>query len=86
MRVSPTPPAGLQTLVQSIAERVGRHLERRGAPVRDAENSYLALGGGRRDGEDTLRELQGILPVSSWVRSAMHHPKSGVVTAGKSHD
>jgi hypothetical protein len=83
MRVSPTPPAGLQTLVQSIAERVGRHLERGGAPVRDAENSCLAL---EADGEDTLRELQGILPVSAWVRSAMHHPKSGVVTPGKSHD
>jgi hypothetical protein len=31
--------ADLQTLMQSMAERVGRHLERRGVLVRDAENS-----------------------------------------------
>jgi hypothetical protein len=75
--------AELQTLMQSIAERVGRHLERRGVLVRDAENGYLAL---EADGEDTLRELQGGLPVSSWVRSARNHPKYRVVSSGKSHE
>jgi len=71
--------ADLQTLMQSIAGRVGRHLERRGVLVRDAENSYLAP---EADGEDTLRELQGVLPVSSWVGPTMNHPKSRVVSAG----
>ena len=32
----------LQTLIERISERVGRHLERGGLLVRDAENAYLA--------------------------------------------
>ena len=35
----------LQTLIERISERVGRHLERRGLLVRDAENAYLEWDG-----------------------------------------
>jgi hypothetical protein len=45
-------------LVQTISERIGRHLERRGVLVRDAENSYLALESAE-EGEDALKDLQG---------------------------
>ena len=38
----PAPTAtDLQTLIERISERVGRHLERQGLLVRDAENAYL---------------------------------------------
>ena len=43
--------AELEALVQSVSERVGRHLERQGLLVRDAENGYLAL---EPKGEDAL--------------------------------
>lgn len=39
----PPSPAELQQLVQTIAERIGRSLERQGLIVRDMESSYLAL-------------------------------------------
>jgi len=48
----------LQALVQRIAERLGKHLERRGLLVRDAESSFLALGEESGD-ENALAELQG---------------------------
>jgi hypothetical protein len=50
-------PAELQALVQRLAERVGRHLERRGILVRDSENSLLALEPDAD--EDALPGLQG---------------------------
>ena len=44
---APAPtPAGLQALLERIAHRVGRHLERRGLLVRDAESAYLQWDGG----------------------------------------
>lgn len=52
---SPTP-AELDTLLQQITARVGRHLERRGLLVRDLESSHLA----RAPGDDAaLEHLQG---------------------------
>ena len=44
--------------MQRIAERLGKHLERRGLLVRDAESSFLALGEESGD-ENALAELQG---------------------------
>jgi hypothetical protein len=44
----------LEVLVQSLSERVGRHLERRGLLERDAENGYLAL---EPQGEEALAQL-----------------------------
>jgi len=44
LRFVPLPaptPAALQALLERIAHRVGRHLERRGLLVRDAESAYL---------------------------------------------
>ena len=38
--------AGLQALLERITHRVGRHLERRGLLVRDAESAYLQWDGG----------------------------------------
>jgi hypothetical protein len=49
-------PAELQALVERLAERVGRHLERRGILVRDSENSHLALEPDAE--EDVLPGLQ----------------------------
>jgi hypothetical protein len=51
----------LQGLVQQISERLGRHLERRGLLVRDAQSSYLELGSpdaGEAE-ENALSDLQG---------------------------
>ena len=43
-RIAPPREAELQALVERLAERVGRALERQGILARDAENSYLELG------------------------------------------
>jgi hypothetical protein len=44
LRRVPAPMAAeLQALVQTISERIGRRLERKGVLVRDEESSYLAL-------------------------------------------
>ena len=42
-RIAPPSAAELQALVERIAERIGRALERQGVLARDAESSYLAL-------------------------------------------
>ena len=42
-RVGPPSEAELQVLVERLAERIGRTLERQGVLARDAESSYLAL-------------------------------------------
>jgi Putative transposase len=56
-RVSPPNREELQALVERIGERTGRHLERKGLLVRDAESSHLAFEPG---GEDSaLADLQG---------------------------
>ena len=41
-RIAPPGEAELQALVERLAERIGRALERRGVLVRDAESSYHA--------------------------------------------
>jgi hypothetical protein len=43
-RIAPPSEAELQRLVERVAERIGRALERQGVLVRDAEGSYLELG------------------------------------------
>jgi Putative transposase len=43
-RMAPPGEAELQALVERLAERVGRALERRGVLARDAESTYLELG------------------------------------------
>lgn len=52
-RIASPSAAELQALVERIAERIGRALERQGVLARDAESSYLALepdaGGGMDD-------------------------------------
>jgi hypothetical protein len=56
-RVRPPNREELQTLVSRIGERIGRHLERKGLLVRDAEHSHLAF---EPTGEDNaLADLQG---------------------------
>src|ERR1700693_1352634 len=58
-RRAPAPTAAeLQTLVQTISERIGRRLERTGKLVRDDESSYLALDL-EGEGEDAMKDLQG---------------------------
>jgi hypothetical protein len=58
-RKVPAPTAAeLQALVQTISERIGRHLERTGKLVRDEESAYLALDS-EEEGEDALKDLQG---------------------------
>lgn len=58
-RKVPAPSAAeLQILVQTISERIGRHLERTGKLVRDEQSSYLALDS-EGEGEDALKDLQG---------------------------
>jgi ribosomal protein S27E len=47
----------LQTLVQRISERIGRHLERKGLLVRDLDRRHLALEPG--DTADAFTDLQG---------------------------
>ena len=47
----------LQELVERMAVRIGRQLERRGILVRDAESSYVEAGA--QSEEDGLAELQG---------------------------
>ncbi len=51
----------LEELVQRIAERIGRQLERRGVLVRELETSYLDLGsaGSAEASGDALTDLQG---------------------------
>ena len=59
--------AELTRLTQTLARRIGRHLERQGLLERDAENSYLA-----GDGLPSLSRLLGSrLPVHvlTWVRA-----------------
>ena len=55
-RVKAPERAELEALVQSLSERVGRHLERQGLLERDAENGYLAL---EPQGEDALAPVLG---------------------------
>jgi hypothetical protein len=56
-RVAAPTPRELQALVQQISERLGRHLERQGILVRDAESSHLAF---EPEGEEgALADLQG---------------------------
>ncbi len=43
-RIAPTCAAELQALVERLARRVGRSLEREGLRVRDTENAFLELG------------------------------------------
>jgi hypothetical protein len=43
-RIAPPREAELQTLVERLAERVGRSLERQGLLVRDTENEFLEFG------------------------------------------
>jgi len=43
-RIAPQSQAALQALVEQLAKRVGRSLERRGLLVRDAENDFLEFG------------------------------------------
>jgi hypothetical protein len=58
----------IQALVQRLSERLGRHLERRGWLVRDAESSHLNFE--PRAADDGLADLQGRSPTASrWVRS-----------------
>jgi hypothetical protein len=45
-RIAPPSLAELQALVELLAERIGRALERQGVLARDAESSYLELGAG----------------------------------------
>jgi hypothetical protein len=47
----------IQALVQRLSERLGRHLERRGLLVRDAESSHLNFE--PRAEDDGLADLQG---------------------------
>jgi len=49
-RIEPPRQEELQALVERLAERIGRALERRGVLARDADNSYLELdlAAGRR--------------------------------------
>ncbi|MBL8201475.1 MAG: transposase, partial [Chromatiales bacterium] len=55
-RVPPPTTAELDALLQQITARIGRHLERRGLLVRDAESAYLD----RATGDDAaLEHLQG---------------------------
>lgn len=59
LRFVPLPaptPAALQGLLERIAQRVGRHLERRGVLVRDAESTYLQWDEAR---DSPLDELLG---------------------------
>jgi hypothetical protein len=59
LRFVPVPapsPAELQGLVQRIAERIGRSLERSGLITRDIENAYLAFDPGE---EATINGLLG---------------------------
>jgi hypothetical protein len=55
-RVKAPEQSELEALVQSVSERVGRHLERQGLLERDAENGYLAL---EPEGEDALAPVLG---------------------------
>jgi hypothetical protein len=55
-RVKAPERAELEALVESLSERVGRHLERQGLLERDAENGYLAL---EPEGEEALAPVLG---------------------------
>ncbi len=58
----------IQALAQRLSERLGRHLERRGWLVRDAESSHLNFE--PRAEDDGLADLQGRSPTASrWVRT-----------------
>jgi hypothetical protein len=43
-RIAPPSEVELQALVERVAQRIGRALERQGILARDAESSYLDLG------------------------------------------
>jgi hypothetical protein len=45
-RIAPPGLAELQALLERLAERIGRALERQGILARDAESSYLELARG----------------------------------------
>jgi hypothetical protein len=66
-RVKAPERAELEALVQSLSERVGRHLERQGLLERDAENGYLAL---EPEGEEALAPVLGSSIVPTASRSA----------------
>src|ERR1700722_12697270 len=51
--------AELQTLVQTISERIGRRLERTGKLGRDDESSYLNLDSDGEGEDAVLKDLQG---------------------------
>jgi len=60
LRFVPLPaptPAALQGLLERIVHRVGRHLERRGLLVRDAESAYLQWDDERASPLDDLLGL-----------------------------
>ena len=57
-----TDPPYFRALVQRIAVRLGRHLERRGLLVRDTENSFLALSSEESADENALADVQGAYP------------------------
>jgi len=50
--------AELSQLTHTIAHRIGWFLERQGLLVKDAEQSYLALGPSEQDPEDSMHQLQ----------------------------
>ena len=54
-----TAAAELQTLVQTISERIGRRLERTGKLVRDDESSYLTQDSDGEGEDAVLKDLQG---------------------------
>ena len=66
-RVKAPERAELEALVHTVSERVGRHLERQGLLVRDAENGYLAL---EPEGEDALAPVLGSSIAPTGSRSA----------------
>jgi ribosomal protein S27E len=65
----------LQALVQQIGRRLGRHLERRGVLVRDAENSHLGPRSAALDGQSFR-----LTPVTR-----IRHPPSRAGMAGCVH-
>jgi hypothetical protein len=55
-RIPPPGQAELQTLIERIAERIGRTLERQGLLARVAESSYLELNA---EGASPMDDLLG---------------------------
>ncbi len=54
LQIQASSPAELQGLVQRIAERIGRSLERSGLITRDVESAYLAFDPGEEASINTL--------------------------------